>query len=268
MSEYNNTKIYGDGTIGEGKYNNIKIMGNATATGDVECVDLVIMGDGEFKGSLKAKNIKIMGDSNFHGCLEANILKVYGDTNSKDSVNIDELKVYGDFKINKNLESNNEMSIMGEMHVEENLKGKNISIMGELEVKKNLVFSNINVFGEMNVFGNCEGDFFRNKGKANIDGLLSADKIEIVPKEISKIEEIGGSEIIIKKSGWIDITGGKVLSKLIEGDSIILQNTICNVVRGHDITILSGCSIEKVEYTGKLTIDKNSEVGEQICLRS
>lgn len=182
MSENNNAKILGDGTIGPGKYNNIKIMGNATATGDIECINLVVM--------------------------------------------------------------------------------------GEVEVKKNIRFDNINILGEMSLSGNCEGDYFRNKGKVEVDGLLSADKIEIVPKEVSRIEEIGGSEIIIKKSGWIDISGGKVISKLIEGDNITLQNTICNVVRGHDINILSGCSIDKIEYTGKLTIDKKSKVGEEICLRN
>lgn len=268
MNENNNAKIYGDGTISGGKYNNIKIMGDATATGDIECIDLVVMGDGEFQESIKAKNIKIMGDSDFHSSLIVNELKVYGDSESKDNVKTDELKVYGAFKINKNLEVNNNMSIMGEVDIEESLKGKNISIMGELEVKKSISFDNISIFGEMSVSGNCEGDYFCNKGKAEIDGLLSADKIEIVLKEVSRIEEIGGSEIIIKKSGWIDISGGKVISKLIEGDNITLQNTICNVVRGHDINILSGCSIDKIEYTGKLTIDKKSKVGEQVCLRN
>lgn len=264
----NNTKILGDGTIGSGKYNNIKIMGDSTVMGDIECTDVLIMGDGEFNGSVLARDIKIMGDSTFNGFVNARELKIYGDGNLIEKGTVDILSVKGDLKSNSDIEVKEEVSIMGDAEIEGNLRGKNIKIMGEMKLSKNIYFDTLKVLGKTEVNGNCEGNYFYNKGEVRIDGLLSADKIEIVPKRSSKIEEIGGSEIIIKKSGYIDILGGKVTSKLIEGDNIILENTICNVVRGHDINILSGCSIDKIEYTGKLTIDKNSKVGEQVCLRN
>lgn len=225
-------------------------------------------GDGEFKGSIEALDIKIMGDSTFYGVVNVRELNVYGDINLREKGSMEVLKVKGDFKSNRDVEVKDSINIMGDAEVEEDLRGKFINVMGGIKIKNNLYFDDIKILSEMNVRGNCEGNYFYSKGEANIDGLLSADKIEIVPKRISKIEEIGGSEIIIKKSGWMDITSGKVISKLIEGDNIILENTVCNIVRGHDITILSGCSIDKIEYTGKLTIDKNSKVGEEICLRN
>lgn len=267
MGEYN-TNILGDGTIGAGKYSNIKIMGDGTIVGDIECLNVIIMGDGEFKGGIEARDIKIMGDSTFHGVVNARELNVYGDVNLREKGNIEVLKVKGDLKSNRELEVKESINIMGDAEVEEDLTGKNIKVMGGIKIRKNLYFDTIKILGEMEVKGNCEGNYFYNKGEARIEGLLTADKIEIVPKRISKIEEIGGSEIIIKKTGWIDISGGKVISKLIEGDNIVLENTFCNVVRGHDITILGGCSIDKIEYTGKLTIDKNSKIGEEICLRN
>ncbi len=267
MSE-NDTKILGNGTIGAGKYNNIKIMGDSTVMGDIECIDIVIMGDGEFNGSVTARDVKVMGDSIFNGVVNARELKIYGDVTLKEKGTIDILNLKGDFKSNSKLEVKDKAIIMGDAEIEEDFIGNYIEILGDMKISKNIYFDNLKVLGKTEIKGNCEGNYFYNKGEVRIDGLLSADKIEIVPKRSSIIEEIGGSEIIIKKAGYIDILGGKVTSKLIEGDNIILENTICNIVRGHDINILSGCSIDKIEYTGKLTIDKKSKVGEQICLRN
>lgn len=233
MKDYD-TKILGDGSIGAGKYNNIKIMGNGTTLGDIECLDIKVMGNGEFRGKVDARKVKVMGDSTF----------------------------YYDIKVKENIK------ILGDMTLEESLTGKYIKILGDLKVKKNLIFDEVNVLGSMKILGNCEGNYFYNKGEVIVEGLLSADKIEIEPRRLSRIEEIGGSEIIIKKSGWFNIIGGKVSSKLIEGDTIILQNTNCNIVRGHNVTILEGCSIDKIEYTGNLKVDKKSKVGEEICLKN
>lgn len=267
MSE-NNTKILGDATIGAGKYNNIKIMGDGTVMGDIECIDVVIMGDGEFNGAVTARDIKVMGDSIFKGTIKAREFKIYGDATLKEKGTIDILSLKGDFKSKSQLEVKDKARIMGDAEIKEDFRGNYIEILGEMKASKNIYFDTLKVLGSTEVKGNCEGNYFYNKGEVEICGLLSADKIEIFPKGESKIEEIGGSEITIKRTGYIELFSGKVISKLIEGDNIILENTICNIVRGHDITILSGCSIDKIEYTGKLTIDKKSKVGEQICLRN
>ncbi|MCF0148014.1 MAG: hypothetical protein HUJ77_06400 [Clostridium sp.] len=267
MSE-KNTNILGDGTIGAGKYNNIKIMGDSTVTGNIECIDIVIMGNGEFHGAVDARDIKVMGDSIFKGTIKARKFKIYGDSTLKEKGTVGILSIKGDFKSEGDLEVKDKANIMGDAEIQEGFRVNYIEILGELKASKNIYFDTLKVLGSAKVKGNCEGNYFYNKGEIEISGLLSADKIEILPKRESRIEEIGGSEIIIKKTGYIDFYSGKVISKLIEGDKIILENTICNIVRGHDITILSGCSIDKIEYTGKLTIDKKSKVGEQICLRN
>ena len=251
MNEYGNINIFGEGFINGGKYNNIKIFGQSIANENIECNSLVVMGESSFKENLKVYSFKIIGEANINGRLNCERLKVMG-----------ACKLIGDAEISS-------LKIMGEVEALKDLKvNVNLKVMGEGNFEKNLTFNELEVQGELKVNEDCEGNRFYNSGEVRINGLLSADKIEIVPKKISKIEEIGGSEIIIKKTKWYEFTNGKVISKLIEGDNIILENTICNIVRGHDINILSGCSIDKIEYTGKLTIDKNSKVGEQICLKN
>ena len=236
--------------------------------GDIECSDVVIMGDAEFNGAIKSRDVKVMGDSTFQSNINARELNIYGDTTLRGRGILGVLKVRGDFKSYSQLEIKDKSIIMGNCEIKEDLKVKYIKIMGSINLDKNIYFDIINVLGEIKIIGNCEGNYFYSKGIAKIKGLLSAEKIEIVPKEISEIEEIGGSEMIIRKSRGISILKGKVISKLIEGDNIILENTNCNIVRGHDINILSGCTIDKIEYTGELTIDKNSKVGEKICLKN
>lgn len=267
MKDYD-TKILGDGSIGAGKYNNIKIMGNGTTLGDIECIDISVMGDGEFKGKVEGRNIKVMGNSTFDSDIKVEELNVCGDTTLNGKGIMNSLKIKGDFTSKKDIEVKGDAKILGDMTLEEGLVCKYIKVLGDATIKKNLVFDEIDIKGSIKVLGNCEGNYFYNKGEVIVEGLLSADKIEIVPKRVSKIEEIGGSEITIKKSGWLDIIDGMVSSKLIEGDTIILQNTTCNIVRGHNVTILDGCSIDKIEYTGKLTVDKKSKVGEEICLKN
>ena len=267
MKEYD-TKILGDGSIGAGKYNNIKIMGNGTSLGDIECIDISVMGDGEFKGKIEGRNIKVMGNSIFHSDIEVEEVKILGDTTLSGKGSMTSLKIKGDFKSKKDVEVKEDIKILGDMTIEEGLVGKYIKVLGEATIKKNLAFDEIDIKGSIKVLGNCEGNYFNSKGEVIVEGLLSADRIEIVPKRFSKIEEIGGCEITIKKSGWLDMVDGMVYSKLIEGDTIVLQNTNCNIVRGHNVTILEGCSIDKIEYTGILKVDKKSKVGEEICLKN
>ena len=264
----NNTKILGDGTIGAGKYNDIKIMGDGTIRGDIECIDIVILGDGEFNGAVTARDIKVMGDSIFTGTVQAREFNILGDSSLKEKGTVDILTIKGDFKCNSQLEVKDKAIIMGDADLKGDFRGNYIKVLGDITTSNNIYFDTLKILGGAEIKGNCEGNYFYSKGEVEILGLLSADKIEICPKGENKIEEIGGSEITIKKTGILDFFSGKVISKLIEGDNIILENTICNVVRGHDITILAGCSIDKIEYTGKLTIDKKSKVGEQICLRN
>ena len=233
MSELNSLKIVGDGHISAGEYDNIKIIGEAQGIGRFTCNTFTITGTCNIKEEASFKKMKIVGEF-----LSEDVL------------------------IGENLK------IVGDLTVEKDLKVSKIKVIGSSKVANNLSFNEINVVGELYVTKNCEGTILESSGKLLIDGLLSADIIKINPRNISIINEIGGCEITIKHKGINPFNKGKVRSNIIEGDKIILQNTDCKIVRGHNITILSGRNIDKVEYTGTLTIDKKSKVGEEICLKN
>lgn len=268
MNEFNNIKIFGDGYISGGKYNNIKVLGDSICNENLECNFLRIMGQSNFKDNIKVNIFKIMGEADIEGKLICESLRVLGECDLRSEAEIGTLKIMGEVRAFKGITITSNLIVMGDINSNENLNCNIMKLMGQGIVAKNVIFNELNILGQLEVSGDCEGNIFYNRGGVRINGLLSADKVEIVPKRISRIEEIGGSEIIIKKSKWIEAINGKVISKLIEGDKIILQNTDCNIVRGQDVTILSGCNIDKVEYTGSLTVDKNSKIGEKICLRN
>lgn len=93
---YNDTKIFGDGVISEGKYNKIKVMGNSTrfhnklnidfftTLGDCNLDDDSIIGLAKIKGDLKAKkDLEVREDLNVSGEVVEYTGKITIDKNSK-----------------------------------------------------------------------------------------------------------------------------------------------------------------------------------------
>lgn len=234
MSELGSIRILGDGYISAGEYKNITIMGDARSIGSFKCEYLKVLGDCKLNEEAVIEDFKIVGTVVSEKMIIVDgTLEIIGDLTGK-----------VDYKVNK-------------------LKATGIGTF-----KEDLEFEEIKVLGELNVNGDCQGNIFNSKGSVNIDGLLSADNIIINPRGISTINEIGGSEITIENRNLFTLRRGRVIINSIEGDKIRLENTECKNLHGHDITILGGCKIGKIEYTGSLTIDKDSVVGEVVCLKN
>ena len=233
----NNIKIMGEGTVGKGIYNKISIMG-----------------EGDILGKINAKRISILGNGRSEEKIETNALKVSGSFRTKSNVKVNEfLKVSGN-------------AIFNESVISEDIK-----ISGEAEFKSGLNTKKIKVLGKCDVFGDCEGEKITGRGEINVDGLMTADYIDLKLFNSSRIKEIGGENIkITKGKSFFMFRGAKesLYSDVIEGDNIELTNTICKIVRGNNVVINSGCKIGRVEYKDKLQINNNSEVEEKLWRKS
>jgi hypothetical protein len=235
MNDLNSIKVIGNGTVTSGEYDKVSILGEAVALDKFKCNYLKIIGNCTLKDEMISGKIKILGE-----LLCENIVTTSG-----------------------------ELDILGELRALNDYKGNKIKVLGEANFGKNLFFEEISILGELTVSDDCEGNLFTSRGRLKIDGLLSAENITINPHHaISTINEIGGSKIIIKKKGLFSLKESIVVSNVIEGDYIELENTHCKIVRGHDVKILANCKIDKIEYTGSLIIDKSSIVGEETCLKN
>ena len=251
MKKLNSINVFGEGSIVQGEYNKIRIFGEGEISGKVKCKFLKIMGECQAHDFLDIEKIRILGEAKIYNELLCRNLKVIGECHLSKISTVYNLKILGELISESNVIIKEKLRILGELNSKGNLRGNIVRVLGELNVK-----------------GDCESNIFYSKGRINLHGLLSADKIKIIPRHRSLIEEIGGSEIVIRENRFISFISGSVTSNIIEGDTIVLQNTRCKVVRGHNITILEDCIIDKIEYTGILKVDKRSTVGESICLKN
>lgn len=228
-----NMDIAGTGSIPSGEYDRVNIAGRGNIVGDI-----------------KANRVEVSGIAKSTGNIEVEYLTLSG-----------MLKSFNDIDISEKLEVN------GTSKIEGKINSNNIQINGTLKASKNITFDKLVSYGILTISGECEGRRFIGNGCTNIDGLLSADTIELELWRKSKIKEIGGEEIRVRRRvGTFNLFKGKLISDIIEGDVIFLENTIANIVRGHNIEIGDGCKIEKIEYTGELKVIGNCTIKEKVFI--
>lgn len=234
-------KIIGDNSASGGRYADAKIVGNGMINGDMECITFKGVGDSRIDGSLKAERMKVTGSIRVHGKASAEEVRITGDLN-----------VEGDLHAGY-------CRIRGGISTRSGIRAGDMSLTGHVTVKKN-----------------CEAETFKAEGQIRIDGLLNADDIEIKTYGASRISEIGGDRIVIRKGSASSLgkmikfifvpstwKNAMVTSNSIEGDDIRLSGTRAKVVRGNNVAIENGCEIDLVEYKESLRVNHGSTVKEK-----
>lgn len=157
------------------------------------------------------------------------------------------------------------ISVEGVAKAEGFIKCNDLNVEGKLRCKGTVEVSDrARITGYMSISGDLQCREVFSDGKLCVSNLLSADKVFLSLCSKNKIKEIGGEEITViseRKSIFQGILySNKLESYSIEGDRIVLENTECTIVRGHNVTINRGCNIESVEYTGEIFVDDRSQV--------
>ena len=217
------------------------------------CRDLKIYGQGSSSGG-KFKKVIIKGSGRIKGDIECTNLKVYGDG-----------QFDGDAKVEDTININGKTDFNGE------IQSKNFKMQGEVQVKGEIFADNASITGNIKTDNDFNAEIFRLEGGFTINGLLNADNIKINIYWPCNVNEIGCSEITVKKDVKISFLGIKDLIKpncknkiltadIIEGDLIYLENTNAKIVRGNNVTIGAGCKIELIEYKESYKKDDKSIV--------
>ncbi len=255
-SELHDLKINGSGTSGGGQFNTVKISGSGKIMGDVDCNELKISGSGTISGNINSGLIKTSGSSRITGNMKAETIIISGSSRVDGSIKVASMEISGSTKISEDLICK-DFKVSGSCKVEGKLQGGKVKSSGSLKVDKD-----------------CEVEAFTSRGSVNINGLLSADMVDIQVDHTSSIKEIGGETISIKHEQSVNLLKQVVnfflqrddylQSELIEGDEIFLENTKAKLVRGKNVVIGENCEITTVEYSGTLDVRKNSKVGESV----
>jgi cytoskeletal protein CcmA (bactofilin family) len=161
--------------------------------------------------------------------------------------------------------------IHGTVIVDGSLHADRIRIHGKISVYGDIIGDTIQLNGTISVNGKCETEQFEASGRFQM-GMLNAGNIQISLHGNSRIAEIGGEYIKIRKQPGIDFAkwlkvlpiplanSNRLTAQSIEGNDIYVEYTTAEVVRGTNVTIGPGCEIGLVEYNKKFEQDKGSTV--------
>lgn len=247
MSELNDIKIAGNGTVTGGEYNNIKISGAGKVDGDCTAKSVHISGSGTLSGKCKADKINVSGYCNLCGSVKTKVLKIAGGAKLQNDIEADLIKVSGSLKSEGNI-TGGDINIAGRVNCEKDIKCKTLKVSGVLDAV------------------NVESEDFVVRGLIKIENMLNSENIDIILETKSNIGEIGGKTIKIVGSHdskpltkIISVfTGNKgaiVLdTNFIEGDEIYLENIKVKEVSGQNVVVGKYCVIDKVSYTKSLNI--------------
>jgi len=158
-----------------------------------------------------------------------------------------------------------EIECNGTMNVKGNMKFGKMKADGLLTIGGGVSGDSCELNGMMSVKGDCELEHFKGRGGFTVGGLLSAGQLDFCLQGQGKANEIGVENLIIRqeKTGmWNKLFSG-LIPKLkpelrvgvIEGDLIDIEFTNADIVRGNVVIIGQGCSIGRVEYRTKLTVN-------------
>ena len=266
-------KISGSGSSGGGIFDQVKISGSGTVTGNVECNEFDTSGSSRVIGNVTADIFKTSGSSKVSGNLTSNEIKTSGMTNIEGNVEAKLIKTSGSCRIGGNALAN-DINTSGSINILGGVKVKNFNTSGGAKIGKGVHGESIDFSGAIKVFEDCEAEVFKAKGSFDIGGLLNAGDISIEIYGSCKVKEIGGENIEVKKGtatfffiqkimSYFSDTFNYLTTDIIEGDNICLENTIAKVVRGNNITIGADCKIDLIEYKDKINISDKSTVKEQ-----
>lgn len=167
------------------------------------------------------------------------------------------------------------MGNSAESGVQGNVKTSFAKVQGAADIKGSFTSELLKTWGALFVKGDCEAEVCTLKGGLDIEGMLNAENINIQMFWPSKVKEVGGGQIKIKrlpkllnefknmvnyfKSDELPI----LTAETIEGDDIHVEYTNADLVRGDHVTIGPGCQIKRVEYRESFYQDPSARIESQ-----
>jgi cytoskeletal protein CcmA (bactofilin family) len=201
--------------------------------------DLRLVGTTQTTGG-KYRRIQIVGENELNGDTWCDTMRCVGTMEIKGNLFALSYKLTGDCKGTGNIEVD-ALSATGKIEAL-NIRGNRLSISGHLAAT-----------------GNCEAELLELRGLVEVEGLLSAETVNIGMFGPCRAREIGGGTVTIKRSRFSRLKnlftfqeGGSFRVDTIEGDTLFLEHVHADVVRGTNVTLGPGCIVGRVEYRHSL----------------
>ena len=240
----------GSGAITGGEYGEIRVSGDAKITGDVQCDRLHV------SGGVKAANDLTCGEMHVSGSL-----KVEGRLSAETA------KISGGVKAEHGIAVSGKLSLSCILKTEGNAELGEAGISGGATVEGKINAKDLRVSGGLKCGSDVSAEHFAASGKVEIPGLLNAETIELSASGRSEIGDIGCGSLTVRKERNVFFFGDAkpgLTVRSIEGDTIWLENTVAEIVRGKNVTVGKHCKIGRVEYSETLNLVDGGKVEEQV----
>jgi cytoskeletal protein CcmA (bactofilin family) len=235
--------------------------------------NLRITGTGGSEGG-QFRDVKVVGDAHFDDDIDCLAFRVTGTASVYGNLKCTSCAVSGTLDVEKDLETG-QAKVSGNLTIGGNLKVQELKSFGETKVSGSVAGENVQLEGGFNIKGNCEAEQLNVKGVFRIGGLVNAETVSLALHSRCEVKEIGGERIDIRRADGnmlkklfgslflpADFYEGTLAAESIEGDDIYIEHTKVRVVRGANVTIGPGCTVERVEYTGRFENRFGSDVAE------
>ena len=193
-------------------------------------------------------------------------IRVSGGAKMTGDVQCDRLHVSGRLKAANDLNCG-EMRVSGSLKVEGRLSAETAKISGGATVEGKINAKDLRVSGGLKCGSDVSAEHFAASGKVEIPGLLNAETIELSASGRSEIGDIGCGSLTVRKERNVFFFGDAkpgLTVRSIEGDTIWLENTAAEIVRGKNVTVGKHCKIGRVEYSETLNLVDGGKVEEQV----
>ena len=252
MNELIDMKISGASTMPGGEYGRVSISGAGKIKGSVKCTALSCSGSTSIEGNA-------MCSGSVHASGSA---KIAGDV-----LCAGEMQASGAFRCEGGVQAGS-LHCSGATVIIGAAEADEITAAGGTSAR-GLRCRILKASGGLRVEDGVEAESARLSGSITIPGLLNAERAEIYPSSGSHIGSIGGSDVRIldggtgRLFGFLPRSGTLITVGTVEADTVELECTEADVVRGRSVRIGKGCRVGRVEYSEKLTAEPGT-VGEAV----
>lgn len=211
------------------------------------------------------RRVRISGEATVNGDMDCEAFRCYGTCTVEGNVNASQLTIYGTVRVRGNVQSQR-LLVLGESEIDGKLTARIARISGTVNVDGDVSADEVILRGLLRAHGDCEAETFFAKGAFCINGLLNSGTIDVRLYGDCQVKEIGGERVIVRRRYWQRLfpswLDAKLVAETIEGDEIFLEQTQAKVVRGNAVTIGPGCVIERVEYKEQFRQNRGAHVNE------
>lgn len=247
-------KASGAAKLSGGAYRDVDVSGSAHIDGDIVCEKFEVSGSVKVAGGVSCEWCRVSGSARIEGNVTAGEFRASGSASVEGNLDAKELHASGSAKAEGDVTVENEMKISGSGSFGGAIRARTVRSSGSLRAGKGI---------------ECEA--LTLAGAFDVGGLINAGNADIELAGQSRLDEIGGEKITVRRRGILNVLGiqipfltGTLTAGTIEANSVELEGTRAKVVRGAEVVIGPGCEIDRVEYSKSLDVAEDALAREKI----